>query len=218
MCTNFVLIKRSGTAALANKLGVSDSAFIENPNAKPGSLISIVVDKDGHQVLSSIWWLYLERGANGFKPNSRFFSVNTNYAKLTQKREYRESRCIVPVTAFVESQGGKSPHLIEPADGSAMAFGGLFKQWQDSKTGEMVFSASIITLPGHPKLEGIHRKSMPLWLPDDALNDWLDSSQTNTRKFSELLLPKIQKPLLVTPINKTFSKQAIGSSFEIEAD
>lgn len=217
MCTNFALIKKDGTARLAARLGVSDDDWVFSSNHKPGSQISVVCQNDGeNRVLIATWWLYLQQTATGLKPHPDYFSVNTNHAKLAQKAEYRTSRCVIPVSAFVESQGGKRPYLLEPNDGSAMPFGGLYKHWVDKVSGEEVFSASIITLSGHPALENIHRKSTPLWLPDDALDAWLDPDMPNTEIFKDLLVPALRVPLRATPIDKTMLKNPIGESFLID--
>ncbi len=216
MCTNFALIKTDGTTELGTRLLVDDSDFIYSTDFRPGSRISIITGEQGQrQVLPATWWLYLQQTEAGLKPHRDYFSVNTNYRKLPQKTEYRTSRCIIPATAFVESQDGKHPHLLEPKNGNAITFGGLFKQWTDRTTGEIVYSASIITLPGHPALANIHRKSTPLWLPDEAYDPWLSANITDTTQFEALLTPTLQTDLIATPINKAGSKQPIAAPFTI---
>jgi len=220
MCTNFALIKTDGTAELGNRLLVDTGDFIYSSDFRPGSRISIITggpkdDPGQRQVLPAIWWLYLQQTDAGLKPHRDYFSVNTNYRKLPQKAEYRQSRCIIPATSFVESQDRKYPHLLEPRDGSAIAFGGLCKEWTDRTTGEIVYSASIITLPGHPALERIHRKSTPLWLPSEAYDKWLSPAVTDTTQFEELLTPTLQTDLIATPINKSSSKQPTAAPFTI---
>jgi putative SOS response-associated peptidase YedK len=221
MCTNFALIKTDGTAELASRLLVDAAAFRYHNDFRPGSTISIVTsgvagETQQRQVLSATWWLYLKQTDAGLKPHRDYFSVNTNYRKLPNKPEYRTSRCIVPASAFVESQAGKRPHLLTPSGGSGIAFGGLYKEWTDRTTGEIVWSASIITLPGHPALENIHRKSTPLWLPADAYDSWLSPHVTDTSVFDELLKPALQTDLVATPIDKAGSKQPIAESFTIQ--
>lgn len=220
MCTNFALIKTDGTAELGSRLLVDAGDFIYSSDFRPGSKISIVTggptgDQGQRRVLPAIWWLYLQQTDAGLKPHRDYFSVNTNYRKLPKKPEYRKSRCIIPATSFVESQDGKHPHLLEPQNGSAIAFGGLFKEWSDKTTGEIIYSASIITLPGHPALESIHRKSTPLWLPDKAYDSWLSPDITDTTLFEELLAPTLQTDLIATPINKASSRQPVASPFTI---
>lgn len=177
---------------------------------RPGATISIINESGGaRQVCPAIWWLYLQQTPDGLKPHRNYFSVNTNHAKLPGKVEYRTSRCIVPASCFVESQGGKNPHLLESKNGSAIAFGGLYKEWTDKVTGEYVTSASIITLPGHPGLEEIHRKSTPLWLPEEAFDPWLSSDIRDTSLFDELLVPALRCDLLATPVNRASDKHPI---------
>jgi putative SOS response-associated peptidase YedK len=216
MCTNFLLIRQDGTADLARRLQVDAEQFLYSDNQKPGSRISIVTGPTGgRRVQAALWWLYLQQTETGLKPHPDYFSVNTNHAKLASKREYRHNRCIVPASAFVESQDGKAPHLLEPADGSALAFGGLYKNWIDKVTGEEVFSASIITLPGHPALEQIHRKSTPLWLPEEAFDAWLAPELTDPKALEHLLQPALRAPLRATPVDKVGTKRPIGPAFVI---
>jgi putative SOS response-associated peptidase YedK len=216
MCTNFALIKKNGTTTLADSLGIDPNSLIFNENIKPASTISIVMEHEGErQIVPAIWWLYLQQTDTGLIPHKDYFSVNSNHAKLPSRPEYKRSRCIIPATSFVESQDGKHPHLLEPSDGSAIAFGGLFKTWVDKVTGEVIHSASIITLKGHKSLENIHRKSTPLWLPQDSYEDWLNREITDTEQFDELLIPTLRTGLTATPIDKTMSKNPIAPSFEI---
>ena len=211
MCTNFVLIKKEGATALARKLGVDSTRLIYNENIRPGSLIGIIRQtNDGRVITPATWWLFLKQTDQGLRPHPDYFSVNTNYAKLPKRPEYKRTRCIIPATAFVESQDGKRPHLLEPADGSAIAFGGLYKEWTDKVTGEIMYSASIITLKGHKALQRIHRKSVPLWLPENACDDWLDPAVTDTSCFDALLEPALRTDLTATPIDKVMSRYPVG--------
>ncbi len=80
-------------------------------------------------------------------------------------KPFRTSRCIIPASGFVEGLGDKKTYFhIRPAE-SAIAFGGVYREWLNKVTGELVYSASIITLPPHQKLQAIHPKSLPLMLP-----------------------------------------------------
>ena len=216
MCTNFALIRSDGTAVLAARLRVDEAAFLFNADIAPATRISIVTEAGGErQIKGAVWWLYLQQTATGMKPHGKYFSVNSNHRKLPQRPEYRSSRCIVPATAFVESQDGKRPHLLQPVDGSAIAFGGLWREWTDRQSGEIIYSASIITLPGHPALQQIHRKSTPLWLPAEAYDQWLDPQVTDTAVFADLLVPALRTDLSATPIDAARSKRPVGATFTV---
>lgn len=216
MCTNFALIKKPGITTLAHRLKVEEAHFLYSNDIRPGARISIVVERGGERrVRPALWWLYLQQTETGLKPHKEYFSVNTNHGNLGKKNEYKTSRCIIPATSFVESQDGKYPHLLEPADGSAIAFGGLWKEWMDKVTGEVTWSASIITLPGHPSLANIHRKSTPLWLPEDAYDPWLSEEVIDTAIFHDLLTPALRADLMATPIDKASTKNAVGVAITI---
>jgi putative SOS response-associated peptidase YedK len=216
MCTNFALIKSEGVKSLTQQLEIDFELLRYGRDFKPGSKISIVVDANGgREVLDAIWWLYLHQTPEGLKPDPDYFSVNTNHAKLPKKSEYKKSRCIILASSFFESQDGKQPHELSAADGSAIAFGGLWKHWVDKTTGEMVHSASIITLAGHPALANIHRKSVPLWLPNEDFDAWLSRDNTDTRIFDHLLVPQLRTDLKATPIDKVGIKNPVGEAFII---
>ena len=217
MCTNYVLIKSDGSAKLAESLGVDANRLIYG-DFRPGTQISVVTGGSEARLLRpATWWLYLQQTQEGLRPHRDYFSVNTNYRKLPQKSEFKHSRCIIPATAFVESQDGKRPHLLELANGNAIAFGGLYKKWTDKVTGEVVTSASIITLPGIPALEKIHRKSTPLWLPKDAYDIWLSPEVTDVTSLEGLLAPALRADLMATQIDKVSSKQPVGEPFLIQS-
>ena len=50
---------------------------------------------------------------------------------------------------------------------------GLYEDWTDTKTGELIESCTIITREAHRKISQIHDR-MPVILPDDFYYNWLD--------------------------------------------
>ena len=168
----------------------------------------------------------LERTDTGWKSNSRYATFNTRYDKLNSPRSvgytpYRQSRCIIPASGFVEGlEGTKSYYLLEAAN-EAIAFGGLYRTWVYEATGEMVHSASIITLPPHPKFKGIHEKAFPMMLDvsNQALVDqWLSPRMQDVSVFNELLKPNLVASLRATPIDRPSKKNPVGEVFDIAAD
>ena len=160
-------------------------------------------------VSTATWWLFLDNET--LKPNYKYASFNSRSDKLSSKRAlaykpFRESRCLIPASAFVEGLGDKKTyHKIELED-SAIAFGGLFKEYLNKESGEVVYSASIITLPSlSPQWDEIHPKSLPLMIDfedEDLVSRWLDPSNHNVEQFEALLEPRVLKPMKVTKIDK----------------
>lgn len=221
MCGRFNLIDSPEIQWLCQSLGVQllDRHF--QADIAPGGRIAIVREGDGtRQVSDAIWWLFLDEQT--LKPNYRYASFNSRSDKLNNKRSiayhpYRESRCLIPASAFVEGLGDKKTyHKIELQD-SAIAFGGLYKEHLNRDTGELVYSASIITLPPlTPQWDAIHPKSMPLMLDfaDAALvSKWLDPEFHAVAEFAPLLQPKLDKPMRVTRIGKPSKWDPVADSF-----
>lgn len=191
--------------------------------------LSIIRNVNGQpRIDDATWWLLLDKTDIDFKP-SKYTSFNTRYDKLNVPRSagftpFRETRCIIPAKGFGETEFiNKKPvhyHDVEAIDGQAIAFGGLYRHWFHPQTGESRLSCSVITLPPHPKLENIHKKSMPLILPQDPnlLRAWIDPNFTNTEAFNFLMTPHIPQPLNVYPINKPSEYQPIGEPWQLAAD
>lgn len=225
MCGRFNVIDSPEVRALLDVLGVQLGSFRFTPDAAPGSTISIVIDgQDGHQLADAIWWLLLD--ANTLKPNYQYATFNSRWDKLNAKgslayHPYRNGRCIIPASAFVEGLGdSKTYHKIELED-SAIAFGGLYKHYVHRDTGESVYAASIITLGPVPQWQHVHPKSHPLILPTDqpdVLNAWLDKDNSEVSQFDPLLESRIRTAERITPIGRPSKWNAVGESWVIPAD
>ena len=50
---------------------------------------------------------------------------------------------------------------------------GCMSAWQDQETGEVIQTATIITTTPNGVMESLHNR-MPVILPDDAVDEWLD--------------------------------------------
>jgi len=223
VCGRFNLIDSPEIQWLCETLGISIFSHQESLDIAPGGKIAIVHNVDGERKVSdATWWLFLDHET--LKPNYKYASFNSRSDKLFTKRSisytpFRESRCIIPASAFVEGLGDKKTyHKIELED-SAIAFGGLYKEHVNRATGELVYSASIITLPPlAPQWNDIHPKSMPLMLDfEDAelVEKWLDPEFNNVEEFEELLEPRVTKPMRATRIDKPSKWNPIEDSFMI---
>ena len=223
MCGRFNLIDSPEVQWLCETLGVELQGDHASRDIAPGGKIAIIHERAGQRVVSSAtWWLFLDN--ESLKPNYKYASFNSRSDKLSNKRAiaytpFRETRCLIPASAFVEGLGDKKTyHKIELED-SAIAFGGLFKAYLNKDSGELVYSASIITLPPLAgQWSAIHPKSLPLMLDfedEELVNNWLDANNQDVEQFQGLLEPSILKPMKVTKIDKPSRWNPIEESFMI---
>ena len=227
MCGRYNITDDPLTKILTEQLGLFEqhSQLNFSDDIAPASTVSIIAEQQQQrQILDATWWLLLEKTTAGYKANYKYASFNSRSDKLNQKnaiayKPFRQSRCIIPASGFVEGQD-KHYYQLTPED-SAIAFGGLYKSWQNEQTGEVIYSTSIITLPGHPKFEHIHRKSLPLMLCLDnkpLIDAWLDSDYQQVSSFDKYLEPVLRQDFTATPIDKPSKRNPIGLVESISAD
>ena len=88
-------------------------------------------------------------------------------------------------------------------------------------TGEIIYSASIITLsPSSPEWQKIHPKSIPLMIDysDDQIVDlWLDPDFQTVTQFQPLFEKTGNRQMKVTPIGKPSQWNVVGDSLSILA-
>jgi len=112
------------------------------------------------------WWGKPKPPASSF--NARAEEIAT---KPLWRDAYRESRCLVPAAGWYEWQavpGGKRPHYVYRRDGSLFCFAGVSSK-------RPILSCAILTRPASAALTPIHPR-MPLVLPPEALDAWLEGS------------------------------------------
>ncbi|WP_160153455.1 SOS response-associated peptidase family protein [Microbulbifer sp. ALW1] len=210
MCSLFDADDHAGLERFVEEHGIHHPQnLIFGRRQRPTSRVSIVTARHGApSVESAIWHLYLQREGDSWKPHKKYWSINSNWKKLGQRPEYRKSRCLIPATAWVESQNGKNPVEFCFGDHAPFFFCGLYKTW-----GETV-SCSIITLDAHPDTKQFHEKSFPMIAPDkaDFIERWLGSDE-DTAVFEPYLHPDKEVagyPLSVQPVTRATSTEYAG--------
>jgi len=230
MCGRFFAVDRPLIELLCDQLNVKDlSQFRFSEDIAPGSTISIVANRGSHPILlDATWWLLLDPIT--LKPNYKFASFNSRSDKLNRQNAlaygpYRESRCIIPAEGFVEGLGDKKTYhqirLLEKDRPTGIAFGGIFRSWTHRETGAQHYSASIITLPPHPKWQGIHHKAVPLMLNPsmkDLIDAWLDPKITEPDLFDTLMAPSFHCVQEIVPIDRPSKRNPVGLTFWLEPD
>lgn len=199
MCGAYVAINNPFVKSVTKALQVSE---IETRNIRvPASQIQIVHEnQSGRQLSDAKWWLLLN--ADG-KPNYKYATFNSRWDKLYSSRLtkglFKTSRCIIPASGIIEGQN-KKYHYIQGKN-NGLALGGIYKTYQIDN--EIIKTASIITCPGNPQLEDIHKKSIPLMLdPNDTnlIDAWLSPNFNESEAFSYLLTNAINQDLVANKI------------------
>jgi len=122
--------------------------------------------------------------------NARAESIEN---KPSFSMSFRSKRCIIPVKGFFEWQhveAKKIPWYIYQADNEIISFAGLWDEWVETSTGELVSTFSIITTTANDLMADIHNsgKRMPVILDKQNEKRWLDLD-IDRNEALELLKP-----------------------------
>ena len=81
----------------------------------------------------------------------------------------------------------KVPYMITLKDRSTFAFAGLWEQWKDA-TWDWIESTTIVTTNPNSLMASIHDR-MPVILPRERYDEWLDCGNQDTEQLQKLLVP-----------------------------
>lgn len=122
-------------------------------------------------------------------------SINARAETLTEKpsfkNPYKRKRCLIPVNGFFEwKKEGKNkiPYWIHSTEGDFFALAGLWEQWHNKDTGEIITSSAIITTEPNEIMKPIHDR-MPVILKEDDWKLWLDKEVKEVEVLNPLLKP-----------------------------
>lgn len=134
--------------------------------------------------------------------NARSESV---HEKPTFRSAFKTHRCLVPASGYYEwaTELGryktKQPVFISRDDNKLLAFAGIYDRWI-SPEGEIKDSVAIITRDAVGDLAKVHNR-MPVFLPRDRWNAWMDSNLTEVDPVRALMnIPKPDDHLRYWPV------------------
>ncbi|MEY3254749.1 MAG: hypothetical protein RJA01_755 [Actinomycetota bacterium] len=129
----------------------------------------------------------------------------TIHEKPTFRQAFRKSRCLVPASGYFEwatelgKYKTKQPVYISNNEGKLLAFSGIHETWI-SPTGEVKESVAIITRDAVNELSTVHNR-MPLFLPRDRWDAWMDPELQDIEKVRALMqVPKPDANLRFWPV------------------
>ena len=150
-------------------------------------LIPIITSENRNNIQLCHWGLIPKWIKNIKKANEiRKMTYNAKSETINEKPSFRDSindkKCLIIADGFYEWQStssGKICHYIKPTKNTIFAFAGIWSEWVNQSTGELVNSTSILTQPANTMMAKIHniKKRQPVILEGNHQNDWLKSNQ-----------------------------------------
>ena len=209
MCGRFVsTTPPDQLAAYFGVSGVGESLAEPSYNVAPTNAVETVVTLDEERRLELFRWglvpFWAKDPAIGNKMiNARAETIAT---KNAFRRSFKKKRCIVPADGFyewrkIEGRKNKQPFFIHRPDGEPYAFAGLWDEWTDPEDHDRVLrSCTLITGEPNDKMAELHHR-MPVILPPEAWETWLDPAHDDAESLQGLLVPAPSELIAFEPVS-----------------
>jgi len=209
-------------------------------NIRPTLDLTTIIPSAGTaKIVKATWWLKLKQNEDGWIPDQQWKTFNCRSTKILTSPLHRlkpiSRRTIVIAEGFHEWQPiymgertfsqlskkeqqtppkviRKQCYLLRPKSGLCR-LAALSKKWQDNK-----YSTGIITLPSHQGFRDIHRKSFPLVLGTEEIEDWLNP-EISTASFDLLFQTNdFRETWIATPVMGPEDNRSVGEDIEFRAN
>lgn len=230
MCGRYVLIDKIEAYekrfnAVAKHL--PPRVILPNYNVVPGSLAPVVTnDKPGEIQffrfgMTPFWakkQMYLinarSEGDHNSDDDPMYKGAKGIISKPSFRKPIRSQRCLVIADYFIE--GPKKEKLDKPylvyLKRRPIALAGIWDQWANTETGEIISSFSIITTTPNPLLQKIHHHRSPVILHESDEHIWIADQPLSA--ITQLLEPYDGTDMNAYPIGKRI-KRPIENDIEL---
>lgn len=189
MCARYSLFAPSSELQSAFEL-FDLPEFGPRYNIAPSTSIpAVVADPAGNRELRWFHWGFVPSWAQDPTDGPINARSETASEKPMFRTALRKRRCLIPASGFFEwrTEGGrKQPYFAGMADGSVLAFAGLWERWQGDD--QPLDTCAILTTEPNELLANIHNR-MPVIVERAFYPDWLDPEQHRTEPLIPLLQP-----------------------------
>jgi putative SOS response-associated peptidase YedK len=186
---------------------VSESSVDPSHNVAPTNDAYVVLESGGVRRVEPLHWGLIPFWAKDAKIGNRMINARAEglASKNAFKHAFKRRRCIVPADGFYEwtkrpGQKAKQPWYIHRPDGEPVAFAGLWEVWRPEGSDDELHSFTIITGEPNEKMSELHDR-MPVMLPPDAWDAWLDPEQQDLDLLGKLLVPAPSELITFHPVS-----------------
>jgi putative SOS response-associated peptidase YedK len=192
MCGRYLIT--SSPDAIRRLFGYPEQPnFPPRYNVAPTQPIPIVRVGEGGREFALVRWGLIPAWVKDPKGFSLLIIARADSVldKPAFRNAMRRRRCLIPADGFYEWKddggGRRRPYVVRPRAGGPIAFAGLWETWM-GPNGEELETAAVITTDANRTLGGIHNR-MPVVVPPEAFELWLDCRTVDAETAAALLVP-----------------------------
>ncbi len=204
MCGRFSLTKEELEIEKRFNAKFYSNDLVKRYNVAPSQLALVLTDEKPNELQLYKWGLipsWAKESSMGYKMINA--KSETIFEKPSFRNLIRKRRCLVISDGSYEwkllTGKLKQPYRIGLKGDELFAFAGLWDDWTDKETGELIPTFTIITTEANPLVLPVHDR-MPVVLPRNAEATWL-SLQTKDNEIKELLKPYPDTEMKAYPVS-----------------
>jgi putative SOS response-associated peptidase YedK len=189
-------------------------------NVAPTQPIPIVRLNEGKRQFALVRWGLLPSWVKD--PKTFTLLINARGESVIDKPAFRAAmkrrRCLIPADGFYEWKpvaGRKQPYFVRLKSGAPMALAGLWETWM-GPNGEELDTAAIITTRANRLLMPIHDR-MPVIVPPEAFDLWLDTAKVDAATAAALIAPAAENLLEAYEVSTAVNRIANDNPKLVEA-
>lgn len=187
----------------------------------------IYTDRSPYLPEVAVWgliphWVKDQQQKSKFWNNTLNACGETIFEKPSFRNSAKSNRCIIYVDGFYEHhhyKGKTYPYFIYAKDNEPLALAGLWSEWVDKTTGELINSFSIVTTIGNSVMTKIHNNPkadgprMPVILPKEMEDKWLApiNYELDKKEIMELITAYPDDALQFHAVHRLRGKEYMGN-------
>ena len=189
------IIKRDGSSYSAKG----------NSSGNPGSMLPVVTDAMPNKVREYRWGL-LSVDDDQIHSKNRHARIESLFLVPLWRELVGRKHCVVRIQAFYEyNREQERTYKIERADGQPFYIAGLWDIWFDIKSGILLPTFTMITMPPNSAMSNVHDR-MPAILERGDVKIWINSSYTGEQRVEWLRNHPIPTEKLKITVHKDHKK------------
>jgi putative SOS response-associated peptidase YedK len=187
-------------------------------NIAPSQEVATVNDVGERQLLSCRWG-FIPTWAKDPSIGNKLINARSETVSIKPafRHAFKTHRCLIVANGFYEweNRGGrKYPVYIRLKSKEPFGFAGLYNVWESSE-GHAISTCVIITAQANDLIQPIHER-MPVILPEEKEDFWLDPANEDKQGLLSVLAPYPSQEIELYPVSPQVNSPNNNSPRNIE--
>lgn len=189
-----------------NKLNIKD---IQNYNIAPTNTLNVLLNNNTYINASFGFISSWAKDMKNININARSESL---FEKVTFRESFKYKRCLIPINGFYEwekKDKEKIPYYIQSSNNDYLVLAGLYNEFYDEKTNQIIINVCIITTEPNEIIKRIHDR-MPVILDKKDCFTYLNK-ESSLKEVNDLFKTYPSELIVMNEVSKEVNKVSNNS-------